>query len=359
MKNKTIPIDPLPDGEALYRHYTGGLRAAEIEIDQWVIEPLLENGKPIAKGYFTQAEIQKLTKDKGLHFIAFQTMGWSSGAFYSKRVPFIPNRNIHMRGPADLWGSIGSRLFSERAELLEAANPDPTLEELQSLYDQPRPEEAFAKSISNSLRSMDVNLMQIWELYHQQLLQQMHINKTSLEQYSTTQDQNLFAHVHSFFLHIGAARDYLGAFIAARTGFSIDKVDSMGRLIPKLRSNHIRSDELLTLLVNKNMLQSTPSRVDRWQSCGWLKDVSELRNNLVHKNPYGSKSIEKGGTLECIDWEMGMFGYQRTIQVAGKNFELFDVLLQHYRNCLELFQDAAEATGLDSQILTLTEKDIV
>ena len=175
-------------------------------------------------------------------------------------------------------------------------------------------------------------------------------------------DQNLFAHVHAFFLQLGSARDHLAALIANRLGMdaSHGKVDTLSALRRELRASHAGTEPMLDLLIDRQWLIPQPDSSDRWTTAGWLKEVTDLRNEIVHRRPYGSIYAERCGWSVPLHPELGFFRYSRPIKIKGSlECDLLDVLCDHYRTCTKLFFDAAKLSGLRSEMPKLTDKDIV
>jgi hypothetical protein len=111
----TAALQRQPDGRSFYLHFTGGFRAAKAnEGDAWVAEPVLKDGQPCRRGYFTQHELETFSRNLGIKAIAFQKMSWISGRYYSSWSPLIPGQSEHLRGPSDLWGSVASNLARKR-----------------------------------------------------------------------------------------------------------------------------------------------------------------------------------------------------------------------------------------------------
>lgn len=148
-----------------------------------------------------------------------------------------------MRGPADLWSSVANNIAQIRTADDLAAMPQPNLKQIAALFDNRTEAERLASSISLSLRNMDISVEQIAEFYNEQLVNHMALGKLTGELLSSTLDQALFAHVHSFFVHPGAARDYLAAFCALRLG----KILTMSIHFEILQRHYVRSISLPTI----------------------------------------------------------------------------------------------------------------
>ncbi|MFT5785578.1 MAG: hypothetical protein ACI9KK_000927 [Ascidiaceihabitans sp.] len=341
-------------------HCTGGFRAAEVIDGKWQVEPILVGGTPSAKGFISRKELQVLLERAQLMPIAFERIGWTNGLYHSSWVPIVPNKENHFRGPSDLWGSISTNLSKTRTDDALNRLSNPSIDEVGAILDARTREEALAQSISLSLRSMDISVSRIAEFYNEQAVNLSASGQLDGQRSSTSLDQTLYTHVHSFFLQLGAARDYLGAYIALKIGLDSEKVDDMARLTAKLRTESFGQEAVLDLLLEKGYLIPKLESLNKSDVAGWLKDVSALRKEFVHKRPYGSKFAEALGFLVPISTEAGLFRYFRPISLPdGSESDVLDVIVQHYRACNELFQNAADRSEQDTAILTLTGGDVI
>lgn len=358
--DKTLVFPRQPDAQGFYIHCVGGFRAAMSEKDIWLIEPVLDNEKPCRRGFFTKAELNAFMHKTHLKPIAFQSFGWSGGRYHSSWSPLIPGRTNHLQGPSSLWSNIALNLAKQRSDTELWDMTAPTHEKIAKIADNRTEEERLAQSISLSLHSMDISVEQIADFYHEQLVNLMAEGLVDGRRSSTMQDQALFAHVHSFFLHLGAARDYLGAFIATRIGKDPHKIDSMARLIRTLQSEQVGTDALLNLLEARKFIQPIPERANGREMSGWLKEASDLRNRFVHKRPYGARYVEGFGYVTSIAPVTGLYRYVRPILVANDaERDVLDVVTYHYKQAMVLFQDSAEASGRDISMMMLTDRDII
>jgi hypothetical protein len=298
--DKAVAIPRQPDAGGFYLHCAGGFRAAMADKDVWMIEPLLDDGRPCRKGFFTRLELDAFMRSARLTPIAFQNFGWAKGNYHSSWSPLIPGRGNHLQGPSDLWSHIAANLLRQRSGngLREMKNP--SREKIAEILDGRSEEEWLARSISHSLRSMDISVEQITEFYHEQLVDLMADGLVDGRRSARAQDQTLFAHVHSFFLHLGAARDYLAALIAVRIGRDPNKVDSMARLIETVREKDIQTDTLLMLIERRRFIQPASKNANKREISGWLKEASDLRNCFIHRRPYGARHAERFGHVAAI-----------------------------------------------------------
>lgn len=134
----------------------------------------------------------------------------------------------------------------------------------------------------------------------------------------------------------------------------------MAGLFRALKSQHFGNDKLLDLLHAKGFVRASAQKPGKWESAGWLKDASGLRNQFVHRRPYGSRHVERFGRAVAISEPNGLFRYYRPI-VVGDTVEndVLDVIAGHYKNCTALFHEMAQASGKDISMFRLTDKDII
>lgn len=348
------------DAAAFYVHCLGGFRGAMAKDDVWMVEPVLDEGKACRKGFFSKRQLEQFTIRAGLPAIALQNISWNKGQYHSSWSPIIPGQGNHLLGPAELWGNVAANITRRRTGAELRAMQNPTKEEIAELLDEKSEEERLARSISLSLRSMDINIEQIAEFYHEQLVNLMSAGLLKGQRSGGSQDQTLFAHVHSFFLHLGAARDYLGAFIAMRIGQDPKEIDSMAGLIRVLKQEHLGTDKLLDLLHAKGFVRPSTQNTKKWEAAGWLKQASDLRNQFVHQRPYGSRHAERFGWAVAVSEENGIFRYYRPIvDKDAVERDVLDVIAEHYKNCTAFFYEMAAQSGKDTSMLHLSKEDII
>lgn len=357
---QTSEIPRQSDGTAFFLHFTGGFRAANIGPDAWKVEPVLSDGKPCVKGPVTTSEMNVLAKQNGIRAVAFHRIGWMDGQYHSTWAPVVPGKKNHSEGPSELWANIASNIARSRTKKFFDEIKEPSEAEIASIFDNREPDEALASYISLSLRSMDISVEQVAEYYHEQLVNHMAAGNVDGERSDNTLSQSLRAHVHSFFLHLGAARDYLGALIAYRVGFDHKKTDSMARLLEELRFAKAPKDALFDLMISSGNISQHPIKPSRFSAAGWMDEATALRNELVHKRPYGAKFNEGLGWAEATSKGSGLYRYFRPVELDGNaKKDIFDVIHFHYSKCMDLFLQAAKATGNDTTMIHITSEDVI
>ena len=209
------------------------------------------------------------------------------------------------------------------------------------------------------MKSLDTTVAQISLFYHDELINLLSDGSIDGRRSSSTRDQSLYALVHSFFLHLGAARDYLATFIAAELNMDTAKTDSMARLVDALRGPKTSGSAILQILEAKGDVEPIGTPSTKWEVAGWLKEASDLRNEFTHRRTYGHTLQEQMGRLQAIETNVGLYRYFRPISWGVGTDDVFDTILSHYEKLNERFFAAAEASGFDTSIIHLTENDIV
>lgn len=354
----TKSVERQPDGRSFLIHYTGGLRAYERAPNSWFVMPIYDKG-PCAKGLMSKAHMGAFLKQSGVKPISFQDMGWINGMYHSRWVPIVPGRRNNATSPSDHWSRISGNLSRQRTADVLKTFDTPSVKQITELMDGRGPIEGLAQAITLSLRNIDISVEQIAEFYHERLIDLMASGLLDGRRSATSLEETLYAHVHAFFMHVGAARDYLAALVAARIGLNPSKVDALSRLVERLRTAHFNIDPILKVLVDKGYLRIANANSSKIETAGWLADISQLRNKLVHTRPYGFMFAEMMGYAATVDGEHGLFRYCRPIIVHDAEADVLELINDHYATLSSLFLECAEVSGYNTGIAVLTDEDIV
>lgn len=348
-----------PDSEVFYLACTGGIRCAKHDVDLWHIEPIFDGRSAIARGLMSGSQLRLFLDGNGIRPIAMHRMGWDRGQYNSGWSPIIPERAFNIQSAADLWSNIEYNLCKSRLGSMPDTSTEVDPAERAKIWDDMTEFERLARCISLSLRNMDIAVERTAQSYNAYLVNLMATGNLHGGRSGSYQDVALYAHVHSFFTHLGSARDYLAALIASRLGKK-DRIDAMGRLVPELRATDLLSDELLGILQARGCLQIKANSSDKIKAAGWLEEVKVLRDQFVHRRPYGSKSLERSGYAEPIDESAGLYRYVRPfMQVDGSETDILDLIARHYAVASSLFLECAEKSGPSTEMITLTDSDII
>ncbi|WCA58142.1 hypothetical protein G6M16_010670 [Agrobacterium tumefaciens] len=354
------PIRRQGDADTFLMAWTGGIKAAQLDQNRWRLLPVLHSGGPHVSGFYTQAELGAFLKERGYRFVAFQQINWRSGSHFSHWAPIIPGERNHAFSPSDLWSNVARRLGETRTRPLLRSGSEKTEEEYQAIMDDAHEDERLANSISLSLRNLDTSVEHIASFYHEELINQIADGNIDGRRSATMRDQYLYEQVHSFFLHLGSVRDYLAAFIANQIGMDSLKVDSMARLIEKIRGPHVVSSPLLQELQSSGNIAPQGEPSTKWMAGGWLDAATDTRNEFVHRRTYGQKTVERMGHLRATDRPSGLFRYFRPIKLAttAEN-DVFDVIVDHYENNNRLLHACAKLSGHDTSMRELDPNDVI
>lgn len=346
------PIQRISDSQSITLHCTGGIRAEKRYDNAWEVTPFLKNGKVCSIGYFSQAQLQAFLKKANLLPIAQEHSNWAAGNYYSDWSPIYEGGPRVARGPSDFWQSIATNLARPRWSALRS---NPSAINPAKVFNDQTIEESLARSISQSLRSMDISVEKIADFYNEQLGNMIAAGRVSGHRVGSPMDQTLYAHVHAFFLQYGSARDYLATFIALKLSLDFKKVNNLARLTDKLRTSSFLSVPILEHMRTTGLFEQKPDTLDKWKIAGWLERASSVRNQLVHNRPYGLMFSENTGQLLPIDQEVGLFRYFRPLHFENQvESDVLDEIVIHYKHISELFQKAAEVSGRDASMLTIS-----
>ena len=355
----TRPIPRPPDGDARHILYTGGLRATEVDRNRWVIAPFFSDKKPCYVGYLGQEKLQQLTGRLRLQPIAFHQVGWVDGGYHSSLRPIQLEKANHSITPANQWSTISYHLAKSRTDQTVNWDKPPHPDELARILDERKDDERLARSISYSLGSLDIHVEKITEFYFERIVDVLSKGTGIGNLIATTQDRSFFSHVHSFFAEFGAVRDYLGALIAVRLGHDPKKVDSLRKMTGKIKKPAGSMDAILDLLLKRQLLVRS-SGGGGWSRSGWLKDASDIRDQFVHRRPYGLLFPERAGRVVPVAPGISLFRYERPFIFSdGRKSDVLDIITWYYRNISSLFSAAADVSGYDQAIPQITEKDMI
>lgn len=346
------------DGRVFTLNFTGGLRAWKSGEALWHLGPITHDGKPVIKGQISTAQLQQLTLDLGVRAIAFEDCVVTNGVYHTTLRAILPGRTSQLFSAADVWRNIESNLTKVRLKAFLDSNDKPNRDQIHAVLDDKTSIEACSGYIGDSLRSIDISVSAICNHYNSQLVSAIRSGHDEDQRFSTAADISLYAHVHAFFLQIGAARDYLAKLISIRIGYGESK-DSMAKLVDVLRSDKIPNDPMLQHIISEGYI--VVKEIGRKMvTANWLKEVTDIRNQFVHKRPYGSVSKESMGKIEGIQNKPGFSKYYRgAVLPSGDEYDLLDTVAHHYIICNKLFHDISSLSGLDNKIITITDKDII
>lgn len=353
------PVQRIGNAAGFLANWSGGVQAVQADEHRWRILPVLTGGRACVNGFYSKAAMREFLLERGLQFVAFESMSWTNGAYTSFWSPQIRGQSNFFRGSADLWHSASSNIGQLRGQPQLAALTNPTREEVAAILDARTEPERLAQSIGLSLRNMDTSVRGIFEFYHEELINLLAHGQTDGTSSASMRDQVLFAHIHAFFLHLGSARDYLAALVAFRLGHDPHDVDSLTKLLKVAGAADVTGEPLLALLSSRGYIAPRQNDPSKLQQHGWLWQATDQRNELTHRRTYGARFVEGMGHLTALDVDDGLYRYVRPLAGSYPADDVLDAILEHYANVNELFFAAAGAAEYDTSIRKLTDDDIV
>ncbi len=305
-------------------HFTGGFRAANTPDGAWRIEPIYARGKPCSTGPLTTPQLQVLARNAGFRPVAFHRIGWIDGVYHSTWSPVVPGRPGDAEGPSELWSRIAR----------DAPGSDGA------------PAAAAARGIALGLRNMDLCVERIAAAYHEGLVTHMAEGRVAGERSAAEASDALPAHVHAFFLHLGAVLDRLGSVVAGQIGLDGGSSVGLPRLVGELHGEVLPNHPLIHLLFAEGLVAADGARHRRFALAGWAREVSALCRDLVHDNPGGAGSTEGTSWVVAKQEAAGLYRYVRPVQIAGGGqHDLFDLVHAQYERCNDLLLKAADAAA--------------
>jgi hypothetical protein len=122
---------------------------------------------------------------------------------------------------------------------------------------------------------------------------------------------------------------------------------------------NVSSDCLFQELKNQRLIALNAEN-SQWQATGWLKDFAKIRNDIVHEKPFGSSRNHLMGSLLAVNKAIGLYKYvisYKPNQISGS--DIFDEVSSFFLQASILFCDIAKLSGYNSDLLTLTDEDII
>lgn len=256
-----IPRDKLKVGTTRVvheLHITGGLRGVEREPRRWSLGPLLSSRhKPSWLRPLPIQELARLTSSIG---------EWVFGGDDISGIgtPLISRSWTPLSGPfngiqtADLWEGISFNASEQGDEVYSR----------------------FARNISHSLRAAGIRLRDASDGFNKQLVAALADERQVGTRFTNIAATDIHLAFHSVLSELASARDYLAAALAHRLG-APQKVDAMNRLadwLAKPANRDFQSDKVVArMLAAYDVASPDP----------WLYELTEYRNEFLHRSPFG------------------------------------------------------------------------
>lgn len=352
------PFEIEDDHQSFILNFTGGIKAWQRDANSWSFGPVIYKGEPVMAGMLSMTLLQSAMKQMGLLPVVMEHVVCMDGNSTTMLRSVHPVKHDVPLAAADIWRTISGNITDARIKKFRSEHPGASSKEIMEVKEKYTPEENYSDYISDSLRSMDICIGAICTYYHEQLISFLRDGRKVGVRSSNIADLPFIANVHSFFVHLGATKDYLATLIAIRCGLP-KSIDAMNRLVDKLKWENLPDDAMVKYLVGNGVL-SQKEGSEKSKLSGWLNDVSNIRNELVHKRPYGSHEDEKMGYIRATVGLDDHYRFWKPLHINGNSEQdTLDFISDVYHKTTRLFGDLALASGQDAQIPTLTDKDIL
>ncbi|MGK7866274.1 hypothetical protein [Falsiroseomonas sp. E2-1-a20] len=240
-------------------HVTGGIRAFGSSAGFWAWHPVTIGGAIHALKPVPINSILNIAKNLGAELFGGNEISGLGASLHSRVWTPLDGPYNGQPQPADLWINI-------------AANADRAGDRRYA---------ELANHISFSLRAAGIRLRDASDHYRDQLLAAIEEKRKPGILFSNLPLSDLQLAFHSVLSELGSARDYLGVLL----GYSFNappSIDAMNRF-KRWVSKAAHSDLRLEPIVDKVL-----RGYDQTSSDPWLADLSEYRNEFLHRRPLGS-----------------------------------------------------------------------
>jgi hypothetical protein len=263
MPSKSIPISNLKVGTVMathIRYFTGGLIANPVEGGSYVLGPVSSANDSFGYlGPYPFEEICELASQADCYYVGCNEILTSSGPERSEFwYPHIGSTGATEQS-ADSWAGVAFQASEAHDE----------------------PSSRIARHVSISMASASRRLRDVALLLNEQLGWVIKSQRASGSRYSNIAIHDLYLAIHSLLAEMCSARDYLCQLGAKRVRAK-DGIDNLARLqswLSKTANSGAREDLLIKLIQGAAGSEANP---------GWLTKLSELRNQITHRQPLGA-----------------------------------------------------------------------
>jgi hypothetical protein len=327
MSNPTVVSrDTVKIGKTLVAnelHITGGLRAQEQEPRRWSLGPLLSSeSKPSWLRPFPIQQIDRIASDIGETLFGGDEISGIGTPLVSRA--WTPLNGPHKGMPIDVqWGAIAFNAHENGDE----------------------PYSRFARNIAHSIRAAGIRLRDASDGFHKQLVAALADNAETGSRFTNTAAMDIHLAFHSVLSELASARDYLAAALGHEIGAPPNQ-DAMSRLAGWL-AKAANVDKPRGTVLNQMLVAYDSGSADPW-----LYELSEYRNEFLHRTPFGTArnhhllqlTIKEVGELHCPLLHMPLSAEDRWApgEDALKRFVTL------YRRMIVLLTVAAEAAPYES-----------
>lgn len=278
---KVIPQDTFSVGAVHVRnelHISGGLRATMPEPRQWSLGPLLSKGKLVSLKPMPIQRIDGAATELGELLFGGDEIAVIDAPLVSR--VWTPLNGPHQGGlqAADVWGCIASNAADAGDEAYASVS----------------------SNIAHSLRAAGIRLRDASDGLHKQLIAAHARGVEDGGRFTNLAATDVHLAFHSVLTELASARDYLAAALGSRIGApsNIDAMSKLARWLSKsANAAHASAPVIVEAL----------AAYDRSAADPWLFELTEYRNQFVHRSPFGAGedghlfqfTIKKIGQLEA------------------------------------------------------------
>lgn len=351
------PFEVEDDHQSFVQNFTGGIKAWQRDTNEWSFGPIIYQGEPVMAGILSQELLRTAVQAMELTAVLMEHHVCIKGESSTARRSISLLGRTDRLATTDIWQTISGNLNKARMAKFKKDFPDNTNEQWVSESNNLTQEESYSAYISDSLKSMDICINAICDYYHEQLVSSLRSGRKENQRYSSLADLSFTANVHSFFLHLGSARDYLASLIAARCGMP-DNIDAMNRLTDKLKWESLPDDPLIKLMVDQKIL-TKKGGAEKSKISGWFEKVSDVRNQFIHKRPFGLHEDERMGWVKSAGGIAGHYRFCTPINLNENSdfVDALDYISDVYHKINRLFGDLALVSGYNVTIPSYSDKD--
>jgi hypothetical protein len=310
-------------------HLSGGIRAGTNEDGQLVIYPTVD----MVGAVFSITNKEKyfsFFQSMGLNLIGHETTMDDNVLSHVDWHPFMPSS----LNAADEWSQIS---YGAKQTKNESASD-------------------LAHYIAFSLRTAALRLRDVSREYGKQQIYATSKKLSPNGHFSNTNIFDLYMALHSFLVEICSARDYLASFISSYIIKDIKRVDSMAKLLEELKkrqSNHELAQLILQICDPEN-------------ENGWMAQLTKFRNLIAHQAPINNHTENKWLTAHSLKAGQKQFlsiylGVPKN-PLKPENKIYIDALEGFYGFMVQMqifAQNVAEQSGIEPQVMHLTEADLI
>lgn len=314
-------------------HLLGGLRAGTSK-GQLIVFPTRENKRIFFKAVTKTGHYLGALEQVGLEFIGHEQHTSIDNWTHSHWFQFDPNSK-GLDSP-ELWGAVAHSA---------AMSGDQS-------------HEILARKVSFALRASGLKLRDCSREYGVQ-------NQYAVEKkikpnlpYSNMEVFDLYVSLHSLLVEMCTVRDYLAQFISTVILKHDSPVDSMAKLLHKLKKEGKPIDKI-------ELVDTIFAICDRSHKNGWMARLGEYRNIIAHRAPIDQlteASSLSANLFQIFDFELLQIYLGIPIDPIESIDSNYVDALSHFRSLMLLLREfarrVATESGIEPKIFTITDEHL-